>query len=107
MPSSKWKAYLDQEKIKYIFIYHLTAFTAQKITQLAHIPGNEMTKTVIVKIDRKQAVAVLPAPNHIDLDLLKGATDVSAVQLATESEFMPQFTECEIDAMSPFETCMI
>ena len=78
------------------------AYTAQEVAQLAHIPGNEMAKTVIVKIDGKQAMVVLPAPDHIDLELLKGALGAKNVSLATETEFMPQFSECEIGAMPPF-----
>ena len=102
MSLSKLKTFLDQENIKYISINHSTAFTSQEIAQTAHIPGNEMAKTVIVKIDGKQAMVVLPAPEHIDLDLLKSATGASKVSLATELEFMPQFSECEIGAMPPF-----
>jgi len=102
MSLSKLKAYLDQENIKYISINHSTAFTAQEIAALAHIPGNEMAKTVIVKIDGNQAMVVLPAPDHIDLDLLKSATGAGKISLATELEFMPQFSECEIGAMPPF-----
>jgi len=102
MHLSKLKAFLDQEDIKYISINHSTAFTAQEIAHLAHIPGNEMAKTVIVKTDGKLAMVVLPAPAHIDLDLLKSATGASKVNLATELEFMPEFSDCEIGAMPPF-----
>ena len=102
MSLSKLKAYLDQENIKYVSINHSTAFTAQEIAQLAHIPGNEMAKTVIVKIDGKLAMVVLPAPDHIDLDLLKGTTGARKVSFATELEFMPQVSECETGAMPPF-----
>ena len=102
MTLSKLKVFLEQENIKYITISHSTAFTAQEIAQFAHIPGSEMAKTVIVKIDGKQAMVVLPAPDHIDLELLKGATGAKKVSLATELEFMPQFSECEIGAMPPF-----
>jgi Ala-tRNA(Pro) deacylase len=45
---------------------------------------------------------VLPAPDHIDLELLKGALGAKNISLATEIEFMPQFSECEIGAMPPF-----
>ncbi len=99
---SKLKAFLDQENIKYTAINHSTAFTAQEIAQFSHIPGNEMAKTVIVKIDGELAMVVLPAPEHIDLDLLKSATGAGKVSLATELEFMPEFSECEIGAMPPF-----
>ena len=92
----------SQENVKYTTIKHSTAYTAQEIAQLAHISGDEMAKTVIVKIDGKQAMVVLPAPDHIDLELLKGALGAKNVSLATEIEFMPQFSECEIGAMPPF-----
>ena len=67
MSSTKLKEYLDQENIKYTSINHSTAYTAQEIAQIAHIPGDEMAKTVIVKIDGKQAMVVLSAQDHIDL----------------------------------------
>ena len=102
MLSTKLKEYLNQENIKYTTINHSTAYTAQEIAQLAHIPGDEMAKTVIVKIDGEQAMVVLPATEHIDLELLEGALGADKVSLASEKEFMPQFSECEIGAMPPF-----
>ena len=102
MSSTKLKEYLDQENIKYTTISHSTAYTAQEVAQLAHIPGDEMAKTVIVKIDDKQAMVVLPATEHIDLEILGGALGAKNVSLATEAEFMPQFSDCEIGAMPPF-----
>ncbi len=102
MSSTKLKDYLDQENIRYTTIKHSTAYTAQEVAQLAHIPGDEMAKTVIVKIDDKQAMVVLPATEHIDLEILGGALGAKNVCLATEAEFMPQFSDCEIGAMPPF-----
>ncbi len=102
MSSTKLKEYLNQENIKYTTINHSTAYTAQEVAQLAHIPGDEMAKTVIVKVDGEQAMVVLPATDHIDLELLEGALGAKNVSLATEAEFMPQFSECEIGAMPPF-----
>jgi len=102
MSSTKLKDYLDQENVRYTTIKHSTAYTAQEVAQLAHIPGDEMAKTVIVKIDDKQAMVVLPATEHIDLEILGGALGAKNVSLATEAEFMPQFSDCEIGAMPPF-----
>ncbi len=102
MSSTKLKDYLDQENVRYTTIKHSTAYTAQEVAQLAHIPGDEMAKTVIVKIDDKQAMVVLPATEHIDLEILGGALGAKNVCLATEAEFMPQFSDCEIGAMPPF-----
>lgn len=102
MLSSHLKEYLDQENVEYITISHPAAYTAQQTAQSAHISGNEMAKTIIVKIDGQQAMAVLPAPDHLDLELLKDTTGAEKVSLASEMEFTTHFSECEIGAMPPF-----
>lgn len=102
MLSNYLKEFLTQEKIKYTSISHSAAHTAQQTAQAAHMPGNEMAKTIIVKLDGELAMAVLPAPDHIDLELLKGATGSEQVNFATELEFKNRFSECEIGAMPPF-----
>jgi Ala-tRNA(Pro) deacylase len=102
MPAIKLKDYLDEQNIKYISIIHSQAYTAQETAQSAHIPGREMAKTVILKIDDKMAMVVLPASEKVDLDLVKGATHAESVQLADEREFEKLFPNCEIGAMPPF-----
>ena len=67
MPVKKLKEYLDSNKIKYETIGHSQVFTAQEIAGSAHIPGKEMAKTVVVRIDGKMAMAVLPASYRVDL----------------------------------------
>ncbi|NIT03448.1 deacylase, partial [Candidatus Saccharibacteria bacterium] len=66
----KLKDYLDSHQIKYVTITHSPVFTAQEIAASAHIPGKELAKTVMVKIDGKTAMAVLPASYRVDFDLL-------------------------------------
>lgn len=102
MPVIKLKDYLDEQNIKYISIIHSQAYTAQETAQSAHIPGREMAKTVILKINDQMAMVVLPASEKVDLDLVKGATHAKSVQLADEREFEKLFSNCEIGAMPPF-----
>ena len=102
MPLSSLREYLDKHNIKYIVISHSLAYTAQGIAALTHIPGKELAKTVIVRIDGKPAMAVVPASFHVDLRLLKKATGAATVELATEDEFKGLFPECETGAMPPF-----
>ena len=61
MPLTKVRAFLDEHHIKYVVISHSKAYTAQGIAAIAHIPGQELAKTVIVKLDGALAMAVLPA----------------------------------------------
>lgn len=102
MPMSRIREYLDKHEIKYVVISHSVAHTAQGIAALTHIPGSELAKTVIVKIDGKPAMAVVPASFHVDLRLFKKATGANSVELASEEEFKDLFPECETGAMPPF-----
>ncbi len=102
MPVQKLKEFLDTQKVKYVTIYHSPAFTAQEIAASAHVPGKELAKTVMVKIDGKLAMAVLPASFRVDMDLLKDVTGASNVELASEKEFKDLFPACEVGAMPPF-----
>jgi Ala-tRNA(Pro) deacylase len=67
----KLKEFLDSNKIKYNSIMHTPSYTAQEIAASAHISGKEVAKTVLVKIDGKMTMVVLPASRKIDLGLLK------------------------------------
>lgn len=102
MPVERLKKVLDQNKIKYVCLRHSPAYTAQEIAASAHISGNEIAKTVILKLDGTFAMAVLPASLRIDFDLLKDAFTATRVELASEDEFKDLFPHCEVGAMPPF-----
>jgi Ala-tRNA(Pro) deacylase len=101
MPVRKLKEFLDMENIKYVSIYHSTGYTAQEIAASVHIKGGEMAKTVMVKLDGKLAMAVVPASHKVDFDHLKTASGAQDVVLATEKEFGNLFPDCDIGAMPP------
>jgi Ala-tRNA(Pro) deacylase len=102
MPVKKLKEFLDSNKVKYISISHSAAYTAQEIAASAHVPGKDLAKTVMVKIDGKLAMAVLPASCKVDLTHLKDATGAKAIELAGEREFRDMFPGCETGGMPPF-----
>ncbi len=102
MPVKRLKEFLDSNNIKYVSISHSPAYTAQAIAASAHVSGKELAKTVVVKVDGKMAMAVLPASYQIDFDKMKEAAGAKSVELATESEFKDLFAECEVGAMPPF-----
>ncbi|MBC7185466.1 MAG: YbaK/EbsC family protein [Calditrichaeota bacterium] len=102
MPVKALKDFLDRNKVKYTTINHSTAYTAQEIAAAAHVPGKELAKTVVVKIDGKMALAVLPASRRIDFARLQQLAGAKKVELAPEQEFKELFPECEVGAMPPF-----
>ncbi len=102
MPLKKIKDFLNSKNIKYVTISHTTAYTANEIAASAHLPGKELAKTVMVKIDGKMTMSVLPASYKVEFDLLQEASGASKVELASEQEFEDMFPGCEIGAMPPF-----
>ena len=102
MPVKRLRRFLESEGVKYLTISHSQAFTAQEIAASAHIPGKELAKTVMVKIDGEMAMAVLPADDRVDRHLLKQAAGADVVELASETEFRDLFSNCQLGAMPPF-----
>lgn len=94
--------YLKNHQVNYRSLPHAPAFTSQEVAASAHISGKEMAKTVIIKLDGKLAMVVLPANEKVDLRKLQNITGAREVDLASESDFKGRFTGCEIGAMSPF-----
>lgn len=102
MPVRKVKELLDMENIRYVTVSHSVAYTAQEIAARAHVRGKNLAKTVMVKIDGKMAMAVLPSTYKVDFDLLTKAAGANDVELATEAEFKDMFPDCDVGAMPPF-----
>lgn len=98
----KLTEFLDGNQVKYVVITHSQAFTAQEIAAVAHIPGKEIAKTVMVKLDGAMTMAVIPASDMVDFKLLKQLTGCAKAELASEKEFGNLFPNCEIGAMPPF-----
>src|SRR5438874_13338438 len=102
MPVRTLKEFLDREKVKYVSIIHSTAYTAQEVAASAHVTGKELAKTVIVELDGKMAMAVLPANRKIVLQDLREVTGSEQVKFASEETFKKKFPDCETGAMPPF-----
>ena len=65
MPLKKrLKDFLDENHVKYVTMIHSKAYTAQEVAAACHIPGRIFAKTVILKIDGKYSMAVLPATHR-------------------------------------------
>ncbi|SMO85042.1 aminoacyl-tRNA deacylase [Fodinibius sediminis] len=102
MPLAKLINFLNEYDKKYVVIKHSPAFTAQEVAASAHIPGKDMVKTVIVKVDGDMKMVVLPSTHDVDFELIKDTVGATEVELASEEEFRDMFPDCEVGAMPPF-----
>jgi len=98
----KLKEHLDANGVAYEVRTHSPAFTAQEIAAAQHVPGREMAKVVILRSGDQFLMAVLPAPYLVDVAQLAEASGKPDLQLASESEFVGLFPQCERGAMPPF-----
>lgn len=93
--------YLDRNSIKYVATTHSPAYTATEVALIAHLPGKEVAKTVMINIDGKMCMAVLSSSYMVDFALLQKALQAKDVELASETDFKELFPECELGAMPP------
>lgn len=94
--------YLRDNKVAHQFHHHPEAFTAQEVAAAEHVPGRMLAKVVIVAVGEEQAMAVVPAPEKVDLDKAASAAGASKARLADEEEFRSLFSDCDTGAMPPF-----
>lgn len=96
------KRLLEERKVPYAAEAHAEAFTAQQAAQASHVPGKAFAKSVLIDIDGKIWMAVLPATERVDIKKVKECLAARKVRMATEAEFTPLFTDCDVGAMPIF-----
>ncbi|MEW5979426.1 MAG: YbaK/EbsC family protein [Acidobacteriota bacterium] len=100
--AKRLKEYLEQNRVPYTHCSHRLAYTAQEVAAAQHVPGREVAKTIILKVDEGFAMVVLPATMKIDMKRIREELPYKHVELATEKEFASLFPDCELGAMAPF-----
>jgi len=95
-------SFLKENAVKFTLSKHPKAYTAQRAAANAHIPGKNFIKTIVVKIDGKMALAVLPANDRIGFHEFARQLHARKVGLASEDEFRNHFPDSETGGMPPF-----
>lgn len=95
------RTFLEEQGIRYDWLHHDAAYTAQDLAMREHIPGRKVVKPVVVQADGQFVLCALPAAYHIDLDQLRQELHAREAHLADESQFGPIFRECELGAEPP------
>lgn len=88
--------------VRFETILHEPAFDAQRLAHAVHVSGENIAKTVLLRVDKGYAIAVLQATHQIDLEKVRRAVAAHHVALATEVEFFNLFPGCEMGAPPPF-----
>jgi Ala-tRNA(Pro) deacylase len=102
MATRRIREFLEGSKAPYVIIRHSPAYTARQLPEIVRLPSDEVLKTVIVKMDGRMAMAVVPSDKNVDLELLAHQTESAIVSLARESDLADRFVGCQIGTVPPF-----
>ncbi|MBI2881592.1 MAG: YbaK/EbsC family protein [Candidatus Tectomicrobia bacterium] len=92
--------YLARQGIEYEAVPHSQAFSASRIAQASHVPGDRGAKAVVLKGEGGYCLAVLPASRRLQVDELRDSYNL-LVEMATEKEIGALFQDCELGAIPP------
>lgn len=90
---------LKQNHVPYDIVLHSQTFTSMQTAQATHTKGMEFAKTLMVNVDGKMVMAILPANYRLDFKRMKEALGAKDITLATEDQFTPMFMDSDIGAM--------
>lgn len=94
------REYLDQEGINYHLVEHPYTDRSTETAKVAHVPGDQLAKSVVLGDENGYLVAVLPATHHLDLGMLHRQLH-RRLGLATEQELAALFDDCDVGAVPP------
>jgi Ala-tRNA(Pro) deacylase len=99
---TRLKDLLDQERVGYQDVTHKPDYTSQEVAADTHTPGHRFAKTIVVRLDGRFAMVLLPAHHRLDVEHLRFALGALDAALATEEEMKRLFPDAELGAEPPF-----
>lgn len=97
--------FLDERKCQFERIPHEPTYSAQRLAQELHVPGQDVAKTVLLRVNgggNQFIVAVLPASKNVDFERASKLFGKSKVHLATEFEIAAHCPGCDFGVLPPF-----
>ena len=92
------RKFLAEHGIAYDILSHPHTSSSMNTAEAAHIPGNNLAKSVILEDEDGYLMAVIPATHHVKIGKVNHAVN-RHMGLATESELETLFSDCELGAI--------
>jgi Ala-tRNA(Pro) deacylase len=74
--------FLTSRQVPFTRLPHRTAYTAERVAEVLHVPGKEVAKAVLVRTGHGHVLAVLPSTHRVDLEQLRQDLGEDQVGLA-------------------------
>jgi len=94
--------FLHQRSVPHQMMQHTPAYSAARVAHAVHVCGDAVAKAVLLKVDGRYVLSVLPSTYYVYPELVRSALDARHVALATEEECSRIFPDCEVGALPPF-----
>ncbi|HLT03176.1 MAG TPA: YbaK/EbsC family protein [Geminicoccaceae bacterium] len=98
--ASTLRRHLESRGVEYQVVNHPMTASSSETAQSAHVSGNRIAKSVVLRDGEGYLLAVLPAAHHLSLEMLQDWLGRSFA-LASEQEIGRLFPDCELGAIPP------
>jgi len=92
--------YLEWKGVDYELLHHPFVTGSLRTAAMAHVPGRQFAKSIVLKDEQDYLVAIVPASHKLDLDELNRNLN-RHLRLATEKEITALFDDCSKGAIPP------
>ena len=92
--------YLDARQVGYEIIEHGHTDSALRTAASAHVPGDQMAKSVLLGDEHSYLLAVIPASYRLEIARLNHMT-ARYLEMIAEDEMEATFADCERGAIPP------
>lgn len=93
---------LTNRHVPFEALHHSPAYTASRMAEVLHVPGEEVAKPVLLRTGRGYVLVVVPANRFVDLQRIREWMGNVPVEMASEDEMDQLFPNCERGAIPPF-----
>ncbi|OGI48843.1 MAG: hypothetical protein A3E57_08155 [Candidatus Muproteobacteria bacterium RIFCSPHIGHO2_12_FULL_60_33] len=90
--------FLKSHDVAYDLVKHPHTLSSMRTAQAAHVPGEQLAKSVLLKDERGYLMAVIPSTHRIDLGRLHRQLN-RLLGLAIEQEVTTLFRDCDPGAV--------
>lgn len=99
--SSRLSEYLSGRETRYEVCAHRPSHTSAETARAAHIPPNQLAKSVMFEDDTGLLMAVVPGDRSVMVGDLARLLGRRSLRLSDESVFASKFDDCEPGAVPP------
>ena len=92
------REFLDEMGTPYDLLSHPHTIRSMETAAAAHVPGDQLAKSVVVEDDHGYMMVVVPSTHHVELGQLRMLLG-RPFGLATETEIEKLFDDCELGSI--------